>query len=146
MHPVTITLVLLTLPLTGCVTSEQLAGVSVDGACFDASAADNQPGEFQYAGLVACKTTTERHDWTNPSFAAQVEWAGGVETGSLTVRVLDALDREVDSFTVSGRSAEAARHRTEPGFPSAPGMGDWTIELTFEGFTGAMGLELDSGV
>lgn len=148
---------LLVVPLVfaGCITPEQMMGAAIDAAgCLDVSAAQSRSAQFQYGGAVACKTADETHSWENPAPYASVQWGGTVLEGELTVRILDAADREVDSFTLGPETAaSAAQGRSEPGFPSYP-TAPWTVELTFTNFTGTMGLQVfaamppsaDSGV
>lgn len=137
--------------LAGCVAPQQAirAGLGLaDGelVCADLSAATSRSGQFQYGGAVSCKTAEESHDFTNPSPYAQVQWGGTVVEGNLTVRILDAAGREVYQTTLGpSMGAEAAQGATEIGVPSHPG-GRWSIELTFEGFTGTMGLQVQSSM
>lgn len=130
--------------LAGCAeTAQDAARAAIDAAgCADMSAAQSESSVFQYGGAASCKTAKETHAWANPGPYAMVQWGGAVVEGSIDVRILDAAGREVHAFTLTAASAEGEQTRTQAGFPSAPGVATWTVELAFQDFTGTMGLQV----
>lgn len=140
-------LVISSVGLAGCVDSEQTARLAASAAdCTDASGAQNRPGQFQYGGAASCKSGTETFDWENPSPYAEIQYGSGLVAGEISIRILDAQDREVYSGSVAaGGEAEGRQERSEFGVPTAqPVAGTWTIELTFENVTGTLGLQVTS--
>lgn len=114
--------------------------------CADFSGVDKQTGRFAYGGAVSCKTGTEAHDWANPSTKASVDWGGAASFGSMELRVLDGLGREVYAERFDAKSAQGSRGDTSWGAPTVPPLSaPWRVEVDFQNFTGAMGLELRSG-
>lgn len=138
-------LVLASAGLAGCAESGQQAAQAAAqvAGCQDHSGAQNEAGYFQYGGAVACKDGTETFDWTNRQPQADVQFGSGVIEGELTIEIRDAMDRTVFQETVSGDS-EGKQTTTDSGFPSAPILGDWTIEITFDNVTGSLGVQVFS--
>ncbi len=128
--------------ISGC--AEQVGRAAFDASgCSDVSGVESEPGRFAYGGVVSCKTADESHEWVNPNPVARVAWGGSVTAGSVTVRILDGLDRPVHETTFSAGETGGGSGRTEPGFPTlVPGTHDWTVVVRFTEFTGVMGLEL----
>lgn len=135
------------LAFAGCAGFEEAASAAIDAAgCADFSAAQATTDVFQYSGAAACKSGTESYEWPNPSPVANLQWGGAAATGSIEVRILDAAGREVGHFGIDGTTAESWEGRTDFGMPApvSPPM-TWTIEITFDEFTGTMGLQVFPG-
>lgn len=134
--------VLVAATLSGCVATPESLAAAALATCADHSAAQQTSTEFNYAGAVACKSGTEEYEWANPMVFAGIAWAGAVLDGEITVTIKDSMRRTVGTYKMSGSSAEGEQARTDPGFPSLPGVTSWTISLKFEDFTGTMGLTI----
>lgn len=127
--------------LAGCVDSQTVAEAAAEAAdCQDASGVQNDPGRFEYGGAVSCKTGTESFNWENPSPYADVQFGSGVAAGELSIEITDAADRTVYQNSAAA-GGEGRQERTEMGVPSGP-WGSWTIEITFENVTGALGVQV----
>lgn len=128
--------------LAGCVSSQQAAQIAATATgCTEAKGGQTTTRSFQYGSFVKCKTATESYDWSNPSGAARVQLGSGLTSGALTVTVRDAMDRVVFQQT-NDAGGSGMQTRTDPGVPSNPFTGTWTVELEFENVTGALGVQI----
>jgi hypothetical protein len=94
----------------------------------------NAQDHFTY-GIQGTKSGTERYDWQNTGTAASVQW-GGQGSGSFTVTIEDAAGQQVYSRSFGG--GQAGSHDTT----SRGRAGLWHIDLTFTGFSGQGGLDI----
>lgn len=134
-------------PLAGCASPDEVeaaAALALGLACGDASVAADQGDTFSYGGAVGCKTANETYTWENAALRGHVAWAGAASEGSLDGRVLDAAGREVYAFHIDAVETKGVDGPTAYGVPANPASGPWTIELSFERFSGSMGLAIRS--
>lgn len=108
--------------------------------CAGQSAVSNQTNNFSYAGQAANWDEVETYTWTNTIGTAHVSWGGQVAEGSISVTIKDAAGKQVFSRGLSGQSQEGFSGDSSAGAP-----GDWTIKLTFQDYTGQMGLNIRAG-
>lgn len=121
--------------LAGCTAGAECTGQQAAGG---QSGVCNVEGSFAYGGQVSGESGTETYEWENPQSQAEVAWGGQGSSGSVTVTILDARGDEVYRSTFSGGQSGASE-TTRSGQPGA-----WTIRVTFEGFTGQMGLSVQA--
>lgn len=141
---VAVLLVLASMGLAGCTSSQQVAQIAANEAgCADASGVDNNPGSFNYGGATSCKTGTETFAWENPAPRAQIQHGSAIQQGEIEVTLTDGADRTVYQGT-SGPGAEGRQENSEWGVPANPASGSWTVELEFRNVTGTLGLEITS--
>lgn len=107
--------------------------------CADQAGVSNQTNNFSYGGQAAGKDKTETYTWQNTMGGAQVHWGGQVGKGSLQLIITDAAGQTVFSRTLSEGQQDGFSGNTAGGAP-----GDWTIQLTFKGYTGQMGLSIQA--
>lgn len=108
--------------------------------CAGQSAVSNTTNSFSYAGQAAGWDDTETYTWKNTIGKAHVSWGGQIADGSISVTIKDATGKQVFSRGLSGTSQEGFSGDTGSGTP-----GDWTIKLTFQDYTGQMGLNIRAG-
>ena len=116
------------------------ASLMVLAGCAGQSAVSNQTNSFSYAGQAAGWDEVETYTWKNTVGSANVDWGGQVGNGKFTLTIKDATGTQVFSRGLSGQSQEGFSGGTSTGTP-----GDWTVKLTFQDFTGQMGLHIRAG-
>ncbi|MGB1586627.1 MAG: hypothetical protein ACPHID_06245 [Thermoplasmatota archaeon] len=116
------------------------AGMFLLAGCAGQSAVNNNTNNFSYAGQAAGWDDVETYTWKNTMGTASVSWGGQVAEGSISVTIKDAAGKQVFSRGLSGQSQEGFSGDTASGL-----AGDWTIKLTFQDYTGQMGLNVRAG-
>ena len=110
--------------LSGCAGAEQFS-------------VSNQPNNFNLGGQAAGKDGTESWTWTNNFGSAQISWGGQVGDGKMMLTIEDATGQQVFTRSLSGQTQEGFDGSSQSG-----AAGDWTITVSFEDFTGQMGLSI----
>ncbi|HUR64222.1 MAG TPA: hypothetical protein VM241_07050 [Candidatus Thermoplasmatota archaeon] len=116
-------LILLAFALAGCAQG----GVS------------NMTDNFSYGGQVAGKSGTNSYTWKVTGSTVRVSWGGQSASGTLDLVLKDGLGQQVYIRTFGGASQSGASETLQN-----VKAGDWTVTLSFHGFTGQMGLNLQA--
>ncbi len=117
-----------------------IAGCMAGAECTAGQGAGGQQGvcnatdSFAYGGQVSDRSGTETYTWENTQDTARVSWGGQAGSGSVTITIEDADGRQVYRQTFSGGQGGSSE-TTDAGEP-----GEWTIRVSFTGYTGQMGL------
>lgn len=117
-----------------------IAGCMAGAECTAGQGAGGQQGvcnatdSFAYGGQVSDRSGTETYTWETTQDEARVSWGGQGASGSVTITIEDADGRQVYQETFSegqGSSSDTT---------DAGEAGEWTIRVSFSGYTGQMGL------
>ena len=125
MRPILLLGLLVVVSLSGCAQ----VGVS------------NNTNSFSYGGQVAGKTDSISYEWKNTGSKANINWGGQAASGTMVLTIKDAAGANVFTKTISGASQSGSSDSTKSGK-----SGDWTITLSFNDFTGQMGLNVNGGM
>jgi len=103
----------------------------------DQSGVSNMTDNFAYGGQVAGKSGTSTYTWHETGSSVMVSWGGQASSGSFDLALKDGAGNQVYTRSFSG-TAQNGASETMNNVKS----GDWTVTVTFHGFTGQMGLSL----
>ena len=101
------------------------------------ASASNQPGAFSYSRQGVVTASKVGYVWENPAPTSRLS-ASMQGSGTVRVQVFDACGASILDRTLepgSGSSSEALPEGTP---------GDWTVQLTFAAFSGAVSLSVTS--
>ncbi len=129
---------MLIIALAGCAEPGFTEYGGKDGPqTYDHKSVGNTRDSFGYSLNAGNKSSMEQYDWETGAARAHVGISGHVQQGSVHLTIRDTARLVVYEATYTGSSSE--------GFTTDRGViGEWTIELDFEGFTGSLSLGISA--